>query len=204
MLIHHYSWRSLFKIVPLLAWQIIAGQVTKPDPAETCSQCDSYHTEGNVTYQCAHYDPDPDRPDYDGSQYLTGYVGAALAVAGPALGAGIGIAGSAFGETKYMLVSAGCSVPIFLLGLTVAVIIYPQGDTYTWQQAYAALGAGTGLSFAGLAAGLVIAATGALPPGNLGLPCPPLVTRLLVCAVAVFICLIGWVYALIIGTSVHS
>ena len=65
-------------------------------------------------------------PGDDGPQYLTGYIGAAIAVAGPALGAGIGIAGSAFGETKYMLVSAGCSVPIFLFGLMLAVIIYPR------------------------------------------------------------------------------
>ena len=66
-------------------------------------------------------------PGDDGPQYLTGYIGAALADAGPALGAGIGIAGSAFGETKYMLVSAGCSsVPIFLFGLMLAVIIYPR------------------------------------------------------------------------------
>ena len=123
-------------------------------------------------------------PVYDGSQYLTGYIGAALAVAGPALGAGIGIAGSAFGETKYMLVSAGFSVPIILFGIFVAVIIYPHPanpEDYCPQKGFAALSAGTGIGFAGLAAGLLIAATGALPPDNLGLPCPPLVTRILVC-----------------------
>ena len=47
-----------------------------------------------------------------------------------------------------------------IYGLIVAVIIYPQGATYTAQQGFAAFGAGLAVGLSGLAAGMAIGIVG--------------------------------------------